>query len=50
MTTLPTKKSLPSMKFSRSLFADDSAFLFSCREEMIWGMQLVLQILDWKCI
>jgi hypothetical protein len=43
MTTRPTKKSLPCMSFSCSLFADDSAFLFVCREEMICGMQLVVR-------
>jgi hypothetical protein len=43
MTTRPTKKSLPIMIFSRSLFADDSAFLFGCRNEMISAMKLIVR-------
>jgi Reverse transcriptase (RNA-dependent DNA polymerase) len=44
MTTRPTtRKTLPTISFSCSLFADDSAFLFDCRDEMICGMRLVVR-------
>jgi hypothetical protein len=37
-----TSLALPSISFSRSLFANDSAFLFNRREEMIRSMSLVV--------
>jgi Reverse transcriptase (RNA-dependent DNA polymerase) len=43
MTTRPTRKTLPTMTFSRSLFADDSAFLFTHREDAIQGMRTVVR-------